>query len=382
MENKLLQHHTITDAFLPVNDEVTEKALSQAKIDMGESDWKKGYSQASRDKTRAILKEYGVQPETEISGKLSNIAFAETQSGKQTLKKLRVTLENDSGKTILSADLNKEFTQRLIAKLETAEKGQQVTIGSFAKVKERDGRTFVDHVATLKNAEGQDIPAVAGRFREAQDIANAAVEPLKAAGIDSQEVFTKTASAAREKYFEGVLKSLAEKYPEVAAEQKTQKQDYPRLDAHLKEPDGTWRSVGFFFVDKENQPRGVVAIENKETGLKERLPIQFTEKPYEHRDGTYLMGKVERADGSLLFVGLMPREVGKEQWINTTFTEKRGDDWVGIDGKGGTLKPNAAMKALTPEAAEKDSTLRYVKDKLGVDILRVQEPAKSKGIGL
>ncbi len=381
MENRLLQHHTITDAFLLVNDEVTEKSLSQAKMDIGESDWKKGYSQASRDKTRAILKEHGVIPETEISGKLSNIAYAETQHGKQTFKKLRVTLETDSGKTILSADLDKEFTQRLLAKLETAEKDQQVTIGSFAKVKERDGRTFVDHVATLKDAEGQDIPAVTGRFREAQDIANAAMAPLKAAGIDSQEVFTKTASAAREKYFEGVLKSLvAEKYPEVAVG-KAPRQDYPRLDAHLKEPDGTWRSVGFF-VDKENQPRGVVAIENKETGLKERLPIQFDERPYEHRAGTYLMGKVERADGSLLFVGLMPREVGREQWINTTFSEKRGQEWAAIDGKGGTLKPNAAMKALTPEAAEQDSTLRYVKDKLGVDVLRVQEPAKSKGIGL
>ncbi len=327
------------------------------------------------------MKENGVKPETEISGKLTNIAFAETQHDKQIFKKLRVTLENETGgKTVLSADLDKEFTQRLIAKLENAEKGQQVSIGGFAKVKEKDGRTFVDHVATLKDAEGKDIPAVAGRFREAQDIANKAMEPLKAAGIDNQEVFTKTASAAREKYFEGVLKSLAaEKYPEV---EKTRR-EYPRLDAHLKEPDGTWRSVGFY-VDKENQPRGVVAIENKETGVKERFPIQFAERQSERTGKPYLVGAASRAgaadgaDGAALFVSIMPHEKGNEQWLSATFSEKRGQELTSIEGKGGSLKPNAEMQKATPE---KDNTLKFVKEKMGVDVMRAQEQSKSKSAG-
>lgn len=384
-ENRLLQHHTITDAFLPVKDDATEKALAQAKAEIGEAGWKKGFTPESRDKTRVILKENSVKPEAEISGKLSHVAFAETQHGNQTFKKLRVTLENGSGgKTILSADLDKEFAQRLIAKLETAEKGQQVTIGSFAKIKEREGladgtrRTFVDHVATLKDAEGKDIPAVAGRFREAQDIANAAIEPLKAAGLDNQEVFTKTASAAREKYFEGILKNLsAEKYPEV--EQTAKMQQYPRLDGHLKEPDGTWRSVGFY-VDKDNQPRAVVAIENKETGLKEKMSMQFAEKQSEKTGKAYLVGHAERADGSTVFVSVMPQEKGEDKWLSTSFSEKRGQEWAVIKGVGGTLKPNKALQDLGNDRNERTTT--FIKDKLGVDVMaKTQEQSKVRSVG-
>lgn len=376
-ENRLLQHHTITDAFIPVNDAATEKALAQARAEIGEAGWKKGFTPESRDKIRAILKENGVQPETAISGKLSRVAYAETQHDKQTFKKLRVMLENDSGgKTILSADLDKEFAQRLIAKLETAEKGQQVTIGSFAKTKEKDGRTFVDHVATLKDAEGKDIPAVSGRFREAQDIADAAIAPLKAAGIENQEVFTKTASAAREKYFEGILKNLsAEKYPEV---EKTAQQ-YPRLDGHMKEPDGTWRSVGFY-VDKDHQPRAVVAIENKETGLKEKLSMQFAEKRSEKTGKAYLVGHAERADGTTMFVSVMPQEKGENKWLSTSFSEKRGQEWAAIKGVGGTLKPNKALQDLGSDRNERTTT--FIKDKLGVDVLaKTQEQSKARSAG-
>lgn len=371
MENKLLQHHTVSDTFLRVNDNATEKALAQAKAEIGEAGWKAGFTPENRDTVLKALKENGVKPETEISGKLTRVAYAETLHEKQTFKKLRVTLDGDA-KVILSADLDKEFAQRLIAKLENAEKGQQVVIGSFAKSKEKEGRTFVDHVATLKNADGKDIPAVSGRFREAQDIANKAIEPLKAAGLENQEVFTKTASAAREKHFEGILKNLsAEKYPE--AEKKMQQ--YPRLDGRMKEPDGTWRSVGFY-VDKDNQPRAVVAIENKAAGLKEKLSMQFAEKQSEKTGKPYLVGRAERGNGSTLFVSVIPQEKDGNKWLSTHLSEKHGQDWATIKGVGGTLKPNEAMKTV-----ENNKTLQFVKDRLGVDVLKSQERSKAQSAG-
>lgn len=148
---------------------------------------------------------------------------------------------------------------------------------------------------------------------------------------------------------------------------------YPRLDGHLKEPDGTWRSVGFY-VDKDNQPRAVVAIENKDAGLLEKHSMTFKEKVSEQTKKPFLVGSAERENGTKLFVTIHRAEKGPDQWVYANFAEKTGQDWQQIKGRGGTLKPNKALQDRGD-----DRTTNFIKDKLGVDVMaKAQEPSKAR----
>jgi len=375
VENRLVQHHTLADAFLQVKDDATDKALAEARATIGEAEWKKGFTVEKRDKVREALKAHGVPLETQIAGKLDRVALAETHNGNQTHKKLRVTLENETGgKTILSTDLDKEFTQRLAAKLEVAQPGQAVTIGGFASVKEKDGRSFVDHVATLKGPDGKEIQPVKEHFKEARALSEAAIEPLKAAGLGSnQTLLTQTASAARAQHFERVVRDMESRFPEKVVQQQ-EKRQYPKMEGRMKTPDGTWHSVSLY-VDGEGRPRGSVAVENKAQGLTERFFPNFEERVSEKTGERFLTAKMDRTDGKTLYANLMPHEKdGGDRWLSASFAERdpalpRGQQLTPIAGKGGDLKPNQALL----DKADKDRTAAYLREKLKIDPVKVHE---------
>ena len=380
-ENRLVQHHTLADAFLQVKDDATDKALARARADIGEADWKKGFTVEKRDKVREALKAHGVPLETQIAGKLDRVALAETRNGNQVFQKLRVTLGHETlaggtpGKTVLSADLDSEFAQRLAAKLEAAQPGQAVTIGGFASVKEKDGRSFVDHVATLKGPDGKEIQPVKEHFKEAQALSEAAIEPLKAAGLGAnQTLLTQTASAARAQYFERVVRDMESRFPEkVVQHQEKEKQQYPKMEGHMQTKEGTWHSVSLY-VDKEGQPRGSVAVENRAQGLTERFLPKFEERVSEKTGEKFLTAKVDRADGKTLYVNLMPHEKGNDRRLSASFAERdpakeKGQQLTAVEGKGGDMKPNQALL----EKADQDRTAAYLRETLKIDPVKVHE---------
>lgn len=267
--NRLMEFNTLADAFLPVKDEATDKAMGEAKKAIGDAEWKKGFSKEKRDQVRAILKENGARYETNLSGKLMGVEHAETQGGGLTFNKLRVVLESDQGKTTLSTDMKSEFAQRLIAKLDTATKehaGADVTVGGFASEKEKDGRTFVDHVATLKGPDSQEIKAAEGHFEKARDLAAAAQEPLKAQGMD-KDVLNKVAASAREKYFTEVTEGLHNRMVEqgIAPTQAEKKGPYPGHEAHLKAEVGEdkWYSLKMYANKEGDLLASLQVSENK-----------------------------------------------------------------------------------------------------------------------
>ncbi len=384
-ENRLVQHHTLADAFLQVKDDATDKALASARADIGEAEWKKGFTVEKRDKVREALKAHGVPVETQIAGKLDRVALVETHNGNQTHKKLRVTLENETGgKTILSTDLDKEFTQRLAAKLEAAQPGQAVTIGGFASVKEKDGRQFVDHVATLKGPDGKEIQPVKEHFKEAQAVANKAIEPLKAAGLGSnQTILTQAASAARAQYFERVVRDMESRFPEKVVQQQ-KKQQYPKMEGNMKTPDGTWHSVSLY-VDEKGKPRGSVAVENRAQGPTERFLPTFEERVSERTREKFLTAKMDRMNGKTLYVNLMPHEKddGSDRRLSASFAERdpslpREQQLTTITGKGGDLKPNLALL----EKADQDRTATYLREKLKIDPVKVHERDQARKQGV
>jgi hypothetical protein len=381
MPVRMMQRNNLADAFVQVNDEATNQALAQARAEIGDAAWKQGHNPETEKVVRAALKEHGARYETQLSGKLTGVTLAETQANGAKFQKLRVTLENGEDKTILSADLGSEFAQRLIAKLDRATQehgGQTVTIGGFTEAKERDGRTFTNHVATMKDVEGKEIQAVTGHFERAKEAIEKAQEPLRQNGMgDNKTVMNNIAESAREQYFAGVVQEMSERLKEQGI---SQKQTLPRLEGHQKDEQGTWRSVGLY-VDPEGKPRGVLVVENKEQGVKERHSVAFQERT--SKSGIpMLTATATREGGGKLYVNVLPHEnrgTG-EKFLSASFGERdKEGTFRQIEGQGGGLKPNDALI----QAGNQDRTAQLVREKLGVDVLaRHREKGQEQAQGV
>ncbi|UBU61466.1 hypothetical protein LDB30_10110 [Acidithiobacillus ferrooxidans] len=383
MPVRMMQRNNLVNGFVTVNDEPTQKALDQAKAEIGDAAWKQGHTPDTERVARGALKTQGARYETTLSGKLTEVSMAETKANGETFRKLRVTLENGEDKTILSADLGSEFAQRLIAKLDRATQehaGQEVTIGGFAEAVEREGshpgesKTFTNHVATLKDAQGQEIPAVSGHFERAQERIAQAQEPLRQAGMgDNRKVMNQVAQSTRETYFAEIVQGMAERLKEQGV---APTQRFPRLEGHQQDEQGNWRSVGLY-VDQEGKPRGVLAVENREQNLKERHSIEFAERT--SKSGIpMLAASVTREDGSKLYVNVLPHEnrTTGEKFLSASFGERDPQGaFRQIEGRGGGLKPNEAMI----QAGDQDRTVQLVRDKLGVEVL-AKDREQAQGI--
>ena len=366
MPVRMMQRNNLANAFIAVNDGPTNAALAAARTEIGDAAWKQGHTPEAEKIVRTALQAQSARYETELSGKLTGITLAETQANGEKFQKLRVTLENGADKTILSADLSSEYAQRLIAKLDRASQeqaGQTVTIGGFAESVERDGRTYTNHVATMKDAQKQEITAVPGHFEQAQERVSQAQAPMLAAGMgENKKVLNQIADTAREAYFAEVVQGLSERLKEQGV---APKQAYPRMEGHQQDEEKTWRSVGLY-VDKEGKARGVLAIENKDQGRKERHSVEFSERT--SKTGIpMLTASVTREDGSKTYVNLLPHENKNtgEKFISASFGERDTEGKLRqVEGRGGGLKPNEAMQQL----GDSDRTVQFVRDKLGVDV--------------
>ena len=377
MPVRMMQRNNLANAFIAINDGPTNAALAAAKTEIGEATWKQGHTPGAEKTVRAALQAQGARYETELSGELTGITLAETQANGEKFQKLRVTLENGADKTILSADLSSEYAQRLIAKLDRASQeqaGQTVSIGGFAESVERDGRAYTNHVATMRDAQKQEITAVPGHFEQAQERVSQAQAPMLAAGMgDNKKVLNQIADTAREAYFAEVVQGLAERLKEQGV---APKQAYPRLEGHQQDEQGTWRSVGLY-VDNQGTARGVLAVENPEQGLKERHSVEFSERT--SKSGIpMLSASISREDGSKTYVNILPHENRNtgEKFLSASFGERDPDGKLRqVEGKGGGLKLNEAVKQL----GNQDRTVQMAREKFGVDVLA---PSKEQAQGV
>jgi hypothetical protein len=280
----MMQRNNLADAFVLVNDEQTNAALKAAREQIGDAEWKKGYSPENKAIVRDALKEHGARYEQALKGNLVGAEVAETQANGETFRKLRVTLENEAGRTILSADMGSEFAQRLITKLDTATRehaGGEVSIGAFAKQTERDGRTFVDHVATMKGPDGQEVPATPGHFEKARERVEAAQKPMLDAGMKDRKILNQIAASTRESYFAEVAAGLSERMVEQGIAPKTvanergalQAAAFPALESGIKDHDGVWHNLSIY--EKGGQLTGTLQRRDVQTGDYEKAPVVF-----------------------------------------------------------------------------------------------------------
>jgi hypothetical protein len=181
-----------------------------------------------------------------------------------------------------------------------------------------------------------------------------------------------------------ILSSHLEKQ-ELLNTPEAKKQEYPRLEAHLKSPDKTWHSASLY-QDGEGHPRGSVAIENREKGVQEKHLVVYAEKISDKNGEKFLSAKIDRENGKQLFVTIMPHEKDGNRWLAASFAERdrekeKGHQLTPITGKGGELKPNAALL----EKVDMDRTAKYVRETFKVDPVQVHQRSverKSNGQGV
>lgn len=214
----MIKHHTIAAGFLLIDDYKTDNALASAKGRIGEDIWKRGYTERSCIEVRKALKEAGAPFQTKITGVLKSISCTQTSDGSNTYQKVRVEVQIAEDKTvILSLEPGLEFTQRLLAKLEVVEAGQTLTIGAFVELVSRGGgRTFVNHLATVKSQSGDEIKALREHFAEAAKASAAAEQAMAPLGMDEKTI--KSAKmAAKTNYFWKLAQAIATKFEPVTS---------------------------------------------------------------------------------------------------------------------------------------------------------------------
>ncbi len=159
------------------------------------------------------------------------------------------------------------------------------------------------------------------------------------------------------------------------------KKQYPRMEGHLQTKEGTWHSVSMF-VDKEGQAHGAVVVDNKALGIIEKVPVDFEERVSQKTGEKFLSTKLEQTNGTTLHVNLMPHEKDGERWLSASFAQhdpakEKGKQLTGIEGKGGGMKPNAAL------LEKENPTAKYLRETLKVDPVKIHEREQArKGRGM
>lgn len=232
----MYQYSPVPGLFIPVGDDgaAVQAALDKARAAVDESVWKRGNSQKTPGGvTELALKELAAigYKAPDLTGKLKEVSYAETadRSG-NTYRKLRLVLEANEP-IRLSLDLDTELAQGLIQKLQHVPYGATITVGAFQVAAERNGRSFVNHKATVK-MDGSEI-RVSGFWKVAQDEAAAAAAALATLGITDKATVNKAKAG---KVVEAHVRLLNEVQARLAAEAATAAESAPAPDAPAAPP--------------------------------------------------------------------------------------------------------------------------------------------------
>lgn len=214
---RLYGHNPVVGGFIPTGRNETEvnTALDAARQEVGDAIWKRGNSGSDKNGPTAIvlakLSAIDNAPKA-LTGTISKVAMEETRDGSGNVyTKLRVRLDGDEG-GMLSLDLGSEVAQRLVQKLEQVVPNTVITINAFATTVDRNGRQFVNHVATVKDAEGNEVKPEGSFWSKAQAAANAAAEALKSMGINDNKLINNAKTTKKVEAHKDLLIQISQRY--------------------------------------------------------------------------------------------------------------------------------------------------------------------------
>lgn len=187
----LVLYSTVVGGFYAQTDQLSA-AVSAARTSVGEDTWKRGFSGADRGgataAARKALREAGIEPVL-VEGELVHVGFAENRDNAgNTYPKLRVGLQCMDEQLLLSLDLKGDVAQRLLVKLDNCHPGQYLRISAWPTVVTRGDRAFINHAASIKGADGQEISVNAEFSGQLKKLTDGVEATLVAAGITDKKV--------------------------------------------------------------------------------------------------------------------------------------------------------------------------------------------------
>lgn len=221
-------------------------AIKAVKAEIGEDEVKKGFTgnTGATAKARDTLRNAGVQF-GRMHGALTGVRLIERDVQGRKTPYLSLTVSDDDGKYNLSVAVAARGTQMLIRKLANAKIGEQTEIGLFATYGQREGadRAYAEHGATLKqfNAEVKGIDPK----ETLSPTVNAAVEALKAAGVDDKETISRRRAAVELQFHVSLLQDIESKFKTFYAEREH------RLDDDTPAPNSMPAGTGFDDMDDD-----------------------------------------------------------------------------------------------------------------------------------
>ena len=219
------------DMFM-LND-ASEAAIKAVKAEIGEDEVKKGFSgnTGSSAKAKAALRKDGVLF-GRMNGALTGVRLIERDVQGRKTPYLSLTVTDDDGKYNLSVSAAQRGAQMLIRKLANAQIGQQTEIGLFATYGQREGadRAYAEHGATLKQS-GVEVKGTDPKETLSPAV-NAAVEALKAAGVDDKETISRRRAAVELKFHVELLENIEASFKAFYADREQSMDDHvPGADA-------------------------------------------------------------------------------------------------------------------------------------------------------
>lgn len=187
----LVVYSTIVGGFF-AHTENLEKSMGEARTNVGDDVWKKGFS--GKDSAGATvaamtkLNEANITP-VKVEGELKNVSFVENKDNAGNVyPKLRVDIQSGEDDILLSLDLKSDVAQRLIAKLDNCKPGDHVKLSAWASPVERGDRTFINHAASIKNGNGDEVKANPDFSSNIKKQTDTLESTLKAAGVNDTKV--------------------------------------------------------------------------------------------------------------------------------------------------------------------------------------------------
>lgn len=213
----LILYSTIVGGFFAQTDALGA-AIDAARRRVGDDTWKRGY--AGSDPTGATvaanweLKEAGITP-VQFEGELVHVGFVENRDNSGNIyPKLRVGVQSLDDQFLLSLDLKGDVAQRLVVKLDNCQPGDYVRISAWPTFVERGGRKYVNHAASMKNGEGQEIPANSSFSATVKTQTEAVEATLKSAGITDKKVVATAKATKRIEAHKDLLLSIQARFSE------------------------------------------------------------------------------------------------------------------------------------------------------------------------
>jgi hypothetical protein len=157
----LIIYNTILGGFYVQSDQFDD-AMKSARESVGDIVWKKGFSGKDRDgatvAANKAISQSGIEPVL-FEGQLTAIHYTQNRDASGNLyPKLRVGVRSGEDDLMLSLDIKSDVAQRLIVKLYHSLPSEFVRISAWPTFVERNGRRFVNHAASVKNFDAQELP--------------------------------------------------------------------------------------------------------------------------------------------------------------------------------------------------------------------------------